>query len=150
VFSGDGSLTAISPRADSSTKSEPATTAQRTPKCLLQSFKVQAMSPCYFFVPDADKASDDRSHFTRTEFVTAFSLVCPREEAERWTDELLAPHSAPDHPAGYDTHLSDDVLDLLSLASDDCARRVQSILGLSDADAEARRARIRRRLTRRK
>lgn len=71
-------------------RSEPAT-AQWTRKCLfrivtLQSFKVQVMSPRYFFVPDADEASDDRSHFTRADFVTAFSLVCPREEAERWTD----------------------------------------------------------------
>jgi hypothetical protein len=115
----------------------------------LRSFKVQAMSPRYFFVPDPDEASDDRSHFTRADFVTAFSLVCPREEAERWTDELLAPQSAPDHLAGYDTHLSDDVLDLLSLASEDCARRVQSILKLSDADAEVRRTRVRRKLARR-
>lgn len=107
------------------------------------------MSPRYFFVPNADGASDERSHFTRTDFVTAFSLVCPREEAERWTDELLAPRSTPDAQlAGYDTHLSDDVLDLLSLASEDCARRVQDILRLSDADAEARRARVRRRLAR--
>jgi hypothetical protein len=143
----------MSPQADSSTRSEPATTAQRTPKCLvrivtLPSFKVEAMSPRYFFVPNADGASDERSHFTRTDFVTAFLLVCPREEAERWADELLAPQSAPDQLAGYDTHLSDDVLDLLSLASEDCARRVQHILRLSDADAEARRARVRRRLAR--
>lgn len=108
------------------------------------------MSPRYFFVPDADEGSDDRGHFTRADFVTAFSLVCPREEAERWTDELLAPPPAPDpHPAGYDTHLSDDVLDLLSLVSEDCARRVQAILKLSDKDAEARRARVRRRIARR-
>ena len=107
------------------------------------------MSPRYFFVPDADEGSDDRSHFSRADFVAAFSLLCTREEAERWTDELLAPQVAPDpHPAGYDTHLSDDVLDLLSLASEDCARRVQSILRLSDADAEARRARVRRSLAR--
>lgn len=104
------------------------------------------MSPRYFFVPDADEASDDRSQFTRADFVNAFSLVCPREEAEQWTEELLAPQSAPDPLAGYDTHLSDDVLDLLSLVSEDCARRVQSILGLSHADAEARRARARQRL----
>jgi hypothetical protein len=107
------------------------------------------MSPRYFHVPDAEEASDDRSDFSRAEFVTAFSLVCTRDEAERWTDELLR-QPAPDNSAGYETHLSDDVLDLLSLASEDCARRVQAILKLSDKDAEARRARVRRRLARRR
>ena len=103
------------------------------------------MSPRYFHVPEADESSDDRTHFSRDDFIAAFALVCSLDEAERWTDELLR-QPPPDNPAGYETHLSDDVLDLLSLVSDQCARRVQAILRISDEEAAARRARLRRKI----
>jgi len=88
--------------------------------------------------------TDDRERFTRAEFVAAFRQVVSTEEAERWTYELLAPR--PEAPSEFDTHLSDDVLDLLSLVSDGCAERVRAIMNLNDKDAAARRDRLRNRI----
>ena len=87
---------------------------------------------------------DERSLFERSEYVTAFGRVLPTDEATKAVEDLLAPVERlnPHSPI----QLSDDVVDLLSLVSDDCARRVADLLQLNEEAAANRREEFRRRL----
>jgi hypothetical protein len=88
--------------------------------------------------------TDETTLFSRAELVAAFCLVLPRPVAEEAAQQLL-----PSHPASNclsPVQLSDDVVDLLSLSSEDCAARVENLLGLSPEAAAARRAAARERL----
>lgn len=95
--------------------------------------------------------------FTDEEFIAAFSLILPPAQARR---EALAFNSLPDirkfdgataadlqeagvaGPRSYDG----DLLDLLSLVSDDCASRAWRLMGLSPEEGEARRDRFRKKV----
>lgn len=90
----------------------------------------------------------DNELFSRDEVVAAYSLIVPRKKAERWAAELFAP--APPGTEGLYAHFGDDVLDLLSLVSDDCADRVRGLFGLNAEQAAERRARMRNRLQKRR
>jgi hypothetical protein len=95
--------------------------------------------------------------FTDEEWIAAFSLVLPpdraRQQALSWislptaggaeddTAEDLA-ESEPLGPASYDG----DLLDLLSLVSDDCAARAWRLLRISDEEGKRRREAFRRKI----
>jgi hypothetical protein len=86
---------------------------------------------------------DEAAQFTKDEFLRAFLLITTPEEASLLASELSEPRA--DDDAGPPWRLAPDVLDLLSLVSEECARRVQHILELSEQDAEVRRAQARAR-----
>jgi len=99
----------------------------------------------------------DEKTFTDAEFIAAFSLILPPEEAR---EEGLAWNAFPDpqrHEGTTSDELKDsefrsprsydgDLLDLLSLVSDSCAERAWRLLGISPAEGERRRAEFRRRI----
>lgn len=79
--------------------------------------------------------------FTDDEWIAAFAFILPpdqaREEGLAWSS--LA---AEGPPVSYDG----DLLDLLSLVSDDCAERAWRLMGVSRDEGERRRAAFRRRI----
>jgi len=95
--------------------------------------------------------------FTDEEWIAAFSLVLPPDRARRealpWislpTDGEAEDDTAEDlaeseslGPASY----SGDLLDLLSLVSDDCAARAWRLLRISDKEGKRRREAFRRKI----
>jgi hypothetical protein len=99
----------------------------------------------------------DEKTFTDEEFIAAFSIIMPPDEARR---EGLAWNAFPD-PKGFEdatpeelrasefkSHRSydGDLLDLLSLVSDSCAERAWRLMGISQGEGERRRAEFRRRI----
>ena len=96
---------------------------------------------------DPDTVRGDNQLFSRAEVVAAYSLFLPRKKAERCAAELFEP--APPGTEGLYTHFGDDVLDLLSLVSDDCAERVRESFGIGAEEAAERRTRMRIRLQQR-
>lgn len=96
--------------------------------------------------------------FTDEEWIAAFSFILPPDEARK---EGLAWNSLPDITGFEDASPDDlratdargplsydgDLLDLLSLVSDDCAERAWRLLGISRAEGEQRREQFRRRIT---
>lgn len=96
----------------------------------------------------------DEKTFTDDEWIAAFSLILPPEQARA---EGLAWNAMPDptgfgdatpaqlHAAGVNGPRSYDG-DLLDLLSDSCAARAWGLMGLSPQEGEARRADFRRRL----
>lgn len=99
----------------------------------------------------------DEKTFTDEEFVAAFSIIMPPDEAR---EEGLAWNAFPDpkaHEGTTPAELMDsefrsprsydgDLLDLLSLVSDSCAERAWRLLGISSEEGERRRAEFRRRI----
>lgn len=95
--------------------------------------------------------------FSDEEFARAFALVMTPAEARA---EAVAFNSGPDlhgfeaaspeelraAPVSGPRSHDGDVLDLLSLVSDDCARRAWVLLGVTAAEGARRRAALRRRL----
>ena len=88
--------------------------------------------------------SDEATLFTEAEFFLAFSLIEDEKEARASAVAMSTPGEATHE--GQTWVLSPDVLDLLSLVSATCARRVQTILGLDDDRAAARRDAFRARI----
>ena len=88
--------------------------------------------------------TDEAALFTEEEFFLAFSLVEDEKEARGSAAEMITPGETTH--AGQMWVLAPDVLDLLSLVSEDCALRVQKILGIDDDLAAARRAAFRTRI----
>lgn len=88
---------------------------------------------------------DEASLFSEDEFAKAYSRIVDPTEARRLAREMSAPRPAGD--TGPAWQLAPDMLDLLSLVSDDCAERVRAILGLSPEDAASRRASFAAQLT---
>lgn len=99
----------------------------------------------------------DEKTFTDQEWIAAFSLILPPDEAR---EEGLAWNSLPD-PKGFETATPDelrasewkgprsydgDLLDLLSLVSDDCAARAWRLMGITREEGERRREEFRRKL----
>jgi hypothetical protein len=99
----------------------------------------------------------DEKTFTDEEWIAAFSIVLPPEQARA---EALGWNSLPD-PKGFEDATPEelraagvngprsydgDLLDLLSLVSDDCAERAWSLMGISREEGEHRRAAFRRRV----
>ena len=83
---------------------------------------------------------DERRVFSRAEVLAALSLVASSDDADALAAELLqAPPSPLSDTSTHYVHLSDDLLDLLSLASEDCAERVRIILQLTPQQARQRR-----------
>jgi hypothetical protein len=97
----------------------------------------------YLFSEPPGEVPDHRAVFTRDEFISAFTLIVPTDEAEARADELFAPLHPPP-PGGV--QLSDDLLDLLSLLSEDCAARVRRVTGFSKTELAARQRRLKRSL----
>lgn len=99
----------------------------------------------------------DEKTFSDDEFIAAFSLILPPDEAR---EAGLAFNSAPDltdfedatpeelaaAPAGGPRSYDGDILDLLAMVSDSCAERAWRLLGITPAEGEQRRAEFRRRL----
>lgn len=81
---------------------------------------------------------DESSNFSEADFFAALLRVSDAIEAAR-VAHTLAPRRDPDD-SGPPWQLSPEILDLLSLVSEDCAERVRTILNLSASDAAARRA----------
>jgi hypothetical protein len=99
----------------------------------------------------------DEKTFTDEEWIAAFSIILPPDEARR---EGLLWNAFPD-PKGfedatpeelraseYTSHRSydGDLLDLLSLVSDSCAERAWRLMGITHDEGERRRAEFRRRI----
>jgi hypothetical protein len=99
----------------------------------------------------------DEKTFSDEEFIAAFSIILPLEEARR---EGLAWNAFPD-PKGFEDATPEelaasefksarsydgDLLDLLSLVSDSCAERAWRLMGISQDEGERRRAEFRRRI----
>lgn len=99
----------------------------------------------------------DEKTFTDAEFIAAFSIILPPDEARA---EALAWNAFPD-PKALEGTTSDelrdsefrsprsydgDLLDLLSLVSDSCAERAWRLLGITSAEGKHRRAEFRRRI----
>lgn len=99
----------------------------------------------------------DEKTFTDEEFIAAFSIILPPDEALR---EGLAWNAVPD-PKGFEEATPEelraskfkghrsydgDLLDLLSLVSDSCAERAWRLLGIAHGEGERRRAEFRRRI----
>ena len=85
-----------------------------------------------------ERVPDEASLFTVDEFVRAFERIAAPHQSRRLARETAQPKDPGDY--GPQWQLSPDVLDLLSLVSDDCAERVRQILGLSPDAARERRA----------
>lgn len=99
----------------------------------------------------------DERTFSDEEFARAFSFVMSPAEARA---EAIAINSAPDlkgfetaspeelraAPACGPRSYGGDVLDLLSLVSNDCARRAWAFLGVTAAEGARRRLALRSRL----
>ena len=77
----------------------------------------------------------ERSLFAYSDYFAAFKLVLPTMEAREVADQLS---DADDDAILSPLNLSDDVLDLLALSSDENAKKVAELLELS-ADDVARR-----------
>ncbi|HEY7766693.1 hypothetical protein [Longimicrobium sp.] len=99
----------------------------------------------------------DEKTFTDDEWIAAFSIILPPDEAR---SEGLLWNAFPD-PKGfedatpaelraseYKSHRSydGDLLDLLSLVSDSCAERAWRLMGITHDEGERRRAEFRRRI----
>lgn len=93
--------------------------------------------------------------FTYEEVVAAFSLLLPRERAEEEAKILLTPIDAADErgvswfPPEYEGDpriYSEDLLDLLSLVSDEAAAKAWVLLGVTPDEGTVRRERYRERL----
>jgi hypothetical protein len=95
--------------------------------------------------------------FSDEEFIAAFSIILPPDKAR---EEGLAWNSLPD-PKGFETATPDelrasenkgprsydgDLLDLLSLVSDDCAARAWRLLRISEEEGRRRREAFRRKI----
>jgi hypothetical protein len=83
--------------------------------------------------------SDKMDGFTRDEYFRAFSMILPAAEAAREADAMM------EGPEG--AMISEGLADILSLVSDDCARRVQVMSGMTAEEARVRRAAQSRLLT---
>lgn len=94
-----------------------------------------------------DRIVDEGSLFTEQEYIAAFQLIATIEEARESARSLRIERDPSDE--GPPWLLAPDVLDLLSLVSDDCAERVARILGLESEEARERRARVAIRLRKR-
>ena len=99
----------------------------------------------------------DMKTFTDAEVAAAFRFVMPADEAEREAAlfnsgpdlhgfESAAPHELAEHAARGPRSYDGDFLDLISLVSDDCARRAWRLLGIEEAEGLRRRDAMRRRL----
>lgn len=102
-------------------------------------------------------ALKDKKTFSDSEVAAAFELLMPADEAQR---EAKLFNSAPDRndfgaaslrehrrsiakgPRSYDG----DFLDLMSLVSEDCAKRAWALLGVTVAEGRRRRATLKKRL----
>lgn len=99
----------------------------------------------------------DEKTFSDEEFIAAFSIIMPVDEAR---EEGLAWNTFPD-PKGFEDATPEelrasefksrrsydgDLLDLLSLVSDSCAARAWSLLGITPEEGRGRRDEFRRRL----
>jgi hypothetical protein len=99
----------------------------------------------------------DETTFTDEEFIVAFSIFLPPDEARK---EGLVWNAFPD-PKGFEDATPDelrasefkshrsydgDLLDLLSLVSDSCAERAWRLMGITHDEGEHRRAEFRRRI----
>lgn len=87
---------------------------------------------------------DENALFSEDEFTAAFALITSPEEARVLAREISS--ARPPDDDGGQWVLSPDLLDLLSLVSDDCAVRVRSILHLTAQEAQERRQALLRRL----
>lgn len=87
---------------------------------------------------------DEHSFFTQDEFTAAYELITNPREAKQLALMSCADREPEDH--GGPWALSPDVLDLLSLVSEDCAERVRTLLGLTPEEAHARREEVRERI----
>lgn len=83
---------------------------------------------------------DEGLLFTEQEYITAFQLIMTDDEARESAVNLRIERDPSD--AGPPWLLAPNVLDLLSLVSNDCAERVARILALSPGEALERRARV--------
>lgn len=95
--------------------------------------------------------------FTDEEMIAAFSIILPPEHAR---EEALGFNALPDLVGFEDATLEElaaagvsgprsydgDILDLLSLVSDDCAARAWRLMGLSPEEGMRRREEFRRRV----
>jgi hypothetical protein len=102
---------------------------------------------------DATVPAQDSPSFTADEFIAAFSIILPPEEAreEGLSWHALADPASREEPGGSEfggpvSIDSDDLLDLLSLVSDDCAARAWRLLGVSREEGERRREAFRRKI----
>ena len=99
----------------------------------------------------------DEKVFSDEEFIAAFSLILPPEQAR---EEGIAFNSLPDYQ-GWETVTPDelvaapvsgprsydgDILDLLSLVSESCAERAWRLLGISPDEGRLRRDAFRSRV----
>ena len=93
--------------------------------------------------------------FTHEEVVAALSLVLSRERAEEEANVMLAPIDTVDEQGvpwfspdfeGDPRFYSEELLDLLSLVSDEAAAKAWTLLGVSPEEGNGRRERLRKRL----
>ena len=98
------------------------------------------MSPYYLVDPEGDYP-DERSEFTREEFVAAFTFIVSGEDAAASADSLL--ETFGQKPPGH-IHVGDDVLGLLSFVSQDCADRVRKLTGYTAGELEERQEDLKR------
>jgi len=89
-------------------------------------------------VKNINRSPDENTFFSEDEFAVAYARITDPEEAR----SLAKLHAAPRDPDddGPTWELAPDVLDLLSLVSDDCAERVRVILRLTPEEARERRS----------
>ena len=86
--------------------------------------------------------SDERQLFSRAELVIALTKIMSEAEAVSVAENLLAPEKTEE---GINfRQWSEATLELLSLVSDNCAKRVQQILHLSAKELEELRLRAQR------
>ena len=89
------------------------------------------------------EVEDQALLFTLEEFEQAARFIMPPEEARERASH--AHHPVPDPAARKQpSYISSDMLDLLAMVSDSCAKRVAKIWGVTPEEAEARRAAIAR------
>jgi len=82
--------------------------------------------------------SDDEVRlFTEEEYRRAYAFILPDNEARALARQLLSPDA--NDPKDAEWQISSDLLDLLSLVSEDCASRVAEMLRLSPEAAAERR-----------
>jgi hypothetical protein len=84
---------------------------------------------------------DEIPLFSEEEYRAAYRLIMGEEEAARQARTMC--NRDPGEPEDHrEWQLSSDLLDLLSLVSDDCAKRVERILKLNPGTARERRVRF--------
>lgn len=83
------------------------------------------------------KSVDEVHRFSEEEYRRAYAFIVPESEARVLASQLLSPNT--EDPPNAEWQIASDLLDLLSLVSDDCAARVAAILNLSPEAAAKRR-----------